>query len=64
MLTPDDQEFFLKARPRVFTPAAGAWGRAGSTYVRLGRAPEGLVRDALTAAWRRRAPKRLVSMQD
>lgn len=56
MLTPDDQEVFLKARPKVFTPAPGAWGRAGSTQVRLGRAPKELVRDALTAAWRRRVP--------
>ena len=60
MLTPEDQDVFRKARPKVFTPAAGAWGRAGSTQVRLGRAPQGLVRDALAAAWRRRAPKELL----
>jgi hypothetical protein len=57
MLTPEEQEFFVNAKPNVFTPAAGAWGRAGSTQVRLRLAPKGMVREAITAAWRRRAPK-------
>lgn len=61
MLAPDDQQVFTTARPRVFTPAPGAWGRAGSTQVRLARAPRGLVRDAITSAWRRRAPRKLVA---
>lgn len=61
MLAPDDQEVFIKARPLVFFPAPGAWGRAGSTQVRLARAPKGIVRDAITSAWRRRAPKNLVA---
>lgn len=57
MLTPDEQKFFVNAKPRAFTPAPGAWGRAGSTQVRLRLAPKGMVREALVAAWRRRAPK-------
>jgi hypothetical protein len=61
MLAPDEQEFFIKAKPRAFTPAPGAWGRAGSTQVRLRVAPKGMVREAMIAAWRRRAPKRLAA---
>jgi hypothetical protein len=64
MLTPDDQEFFVKAKPRVFTPAPGAWGRAGSTQIRLRLAPKALVREAMTAAWRRRAPKTLAARRE
>jgi hypothetical protein len=58
MLTPDDQEFFVRAKPRAFTPVTGAWGRQGATQVRLRVAPKGMVREALIAAWRRRAPKK------
>ena len=61
MLTPDEQEFFVNARPRAFTPAPGAWGRAGSTQVRLRLAPKGMVRAAMIAAWRRRAPKKVAA---
>ena len=61
MLAPDDQEFFVKAKPRAFTPAPGAWGRAGSTQVRLRQAPKGLVREAMIAAWRRRASRKLAA---
>ena len=34
-LTPDQQEQFMRARPDAFAPESGAWGRAGSTRVRL-----------------------------
>jgi hypothetical protein len=61
MLTPDEQQFFVNAKPRAFTPAPGGWGRAGSTQVRLRRAPKGMVREAMVAAWRRRAPKKLAA---
>ena len=61
MLTPDEQEFFVNAKPRAFIPAPGAWGRAGSTQVRLRLAPKGMVREAILAAWRRRAPEKLAA---
>jgi len=35
-LTPDQQEQFTRAHPGAFAPESGAWGRAGSTRVRLG----------------------------
>ena len=37
-LTPDAQEIVVSAKPAVFIPAAGAWGRAGWTYVVLAKA--------------------------
>jgi len=59
MMTPDHQEFFVRAEPKVFAPVKGGWGRMGATTVRLQRARTAAVREALTAAWLRRAPKRL-----
>lgn len=53
MLTPEGQRPFL-SHP-AFTPAAGAWGRAGSTLVRLSDVDEETLGEALTLAWRLRA---------
>ena len=59
-LTPDEQELFVHAAPAVFVPAKGGWGRQGSTNVRLSGATTTVVRDALLAAWKRRAPRALL----
>src|SRR5438445_7361523 len=59
-LTAEQQALFVRAEPDVFRPANGAWGRRGSTIVRLADADEATVRQALMAAWRNTAPKRLV----
>jgi hypothetical protein len=58
-LSADDQKEFVQTNPRVFTPVKGAWGRQGATNVHLPSATTNIVRKALTAAWRRAAPKRL-----
>ena len=58
-LPAEDQTYFVKAHPTAFIPANGAWGRAGSTIVRLEKANRKAVEAALEAAWRKRAPKRL-----
>ena len=63
MLSPQDQDFLIRDRPKAFVPAPGAWGRAGSTSVLLRLAPRKAVAVALEAAWRRRAPKKLVAMR-
>ena len=63
-LTPDQQASFVRLEPGVFHPANGAWGRRGATIVRLGDADELTVRQALIAAWRNTAPKRLVQHHD
>lgn len=60
-LTPDQQERYLNLYPGVFLPAAGAWGRRGSTLVRLGKASAKVVAPAVAAAWRNVAPKALAA---
>lgn len=60
MLTREDQSFFIRIDAAGFTPAPGAWGRNGSTIVNLRAVRSAILRDALDAAWRRRAPKRLL----
>jgi len=59
-LTPDEQEAFVQAAPDVFSPVKGEWGRRGATSVRLEAATKTVARDGLAAAWRARAPKRMV----
>jgi hypothetical protein len=51
-LPPERQQDFLRERPDAYVPAPGAWGRQGSTMVRLGAADEETVGAALTEAWR------------
>jgi hypothetical protein len=63
-LTADQQSLFLRSAPAAFKPANGAWGRQGSTIVSLGAVDESTVRQALTAAWRNTAPKRLAEQYD
>jgi hypothetical protein len=58
-LSSDQQKEFVGSHPDVFQPAKGAWGRQGSTIVDLPSATIDIVRDALTAAWRNIAPKRV-----
>ena len=59
-LSLDDQKRLLRISPRVFKLAKGAWGRHGATTIYLPAATIDIVRDALTAAWRKTAPKRLL----
>ena len=56
-LTPEQQELFVKAEPKSFTPVPGGWGRKGSTHVLLKTANKAAVREALTEAWRNRTSK-------
>jgi hypothetical protein len=58
-LTPEQQEELVTEEPQVFVPAAGAWGRKGSTTVHLKSAKKTTVRRAVEAAWRNTAPKAL-----
>ena len=55
----DEQREFMRSNPDVFQPAKGAWGRQGSTIVYLPAATTDIVREALTAASRNTAPRRL-----
>jgi len=59
-LSADDQREFVQTSPHVFTPVKGAWGRQGATTINLPVTTTEIVRNALSAAWRRTAPKRLL----
>ena len=59
-LSPFDQSWLMRAEPTVFSPASGAWGRAGATMVNLRHAKKTRMREALSIAWEQRAPKSLL----
>jgi hypothetical protein len=58
-LTREEQRELVRSAPGVFKPVKGAWGRQGHTNVYLPAATIDIARQALTAAWRNTAPKRL-----
>ena len=62
-LTSDEQTRFVRRDPDVFRPVKGAWGRRGNTNIYLPAAKIDIVREALTAAWRNTAPKRLSKLR-
>ena len=57
MVTPEDQSILVRKYPRAFAPAAGSWGRAGTTSIQLRLAPAEAVRNAVEAAWERRSAR-------
>jgi hypothetical protein len=62
-LSPEDQHNFSKDHPEAFTPVKGAWGRGGATSVHLKAAKKDTLAQAIGAAWRNTAPKRLQKEQ-
>jgi hypothetical protein len=52
-LTPEQQADFIARAAKTFIPAAGAWGRGGSTMIDLKTADVELVGEAVTLAWQR-----------
>ena len=60
ILPPEEQARLVQAHPDIFSPAKGAWGRRGSTAVRLSDVDEPTLRRLMEIAWRKRAPKRLL----
>ena len=60
-LPEEAQAILVEARPDVFSPAAGAWGQSGWTYVTLPRVGLDELGELLTDAWRQVAPKRLAA---
>ena len=59
-LTPEQQKQFVREEPEIFVPVKGGWGRRGATNVRLQAAKKQPLYEALLAAWRNTAPKKLV----
>lgn len=56
-LMPEQQELAMDAAPQAFRPAAGAWGRGGSTLVRLNAVSDEWLERSLRWAWEKRAPR-------
>jgi hypothetical protein len=61
MLLPEQQEMAMDAEPDAFSPAAGAWGRGGSTIVRLADVSDEWLERVLEWAWAKKAPARATS---
>lgn len=59
-----EQAEFLREAPAALVPAAGAWGRRGSTVVDLLKIKPAVLRRAIALAWQERAPKRLHNFDD
>ena len=57
----DQQTTLVTARPNVFTPAEGMWGRSGWTYVVLAEVSASELRSLVRDAWCAIAPKALVA---
>lgn len=60
-LTPEQQKSLSRADPGAFEPFPGGWGQRGCTKIHLARAHEVTVLQALLAAWRNHAPKKLLA---
>jgi hypothetical protein len=50
-LTEDEQALRLTTEPDMFKPAAGVWGRRGSTLVKLDAVDSKTLESAIAAAW-------------
>ncbi len=50
-LTPNQQSELLLVAPEAFRPAAGAWGRSGSTVVLLSAITTAALRPIVRRAW-------------
>lgn len=59
-LTPEQQAVLTRTDPTVFEPAAGAWGNNGATMMTFAAADDTIARQALAAAWKNTAPKKLL----
>jgi hypothetical protein len=53
ILTPEQQAEFIHDYPEVFAPAAGAWGRNGSTTICLRKATKAALQPAVQGAWQK-----------
>jgi hypothetical protein len=49
-LTPEQQRAFVESDGTTFVPVKGAWGERGCTNVRLSKAREALLQEAMQAA--------------
>ncbi len=54
LLLPEQQEIAIEEEPEAFKPAAGGWGRTGSTLVRLGTVSDNWLDLTIEWAWSNR----------
>ena len=59
VLPAEEQKRLIKLHPKIFAAAKGAWGKRGSTIVRLEAIDKTTLRQALEIAWRNKAKKKL-----
>ena len=57
MLTPEEQQEFVRAHPSMFAPVKGGWGANGATNVILTEADDTALYESIQAAWRRISAK-------
>ena len=62
MLSPEDQALFGSFDLNVIYPVPNKWGRKGATYVELKKIRKELLKEALTVAYCRVAPKKLAAL--
>jgi hypothetical protein len=55
VLPPEEQARLIKSHPKVFAAAKGAWGKRGSTTVRLDAVDSSTLKSALEIAWRNKS---------
>jgi hypothetical protein len=55
-LSREQQDMVTSAEPAIFAPAKGAWGRRGSTLIRLQAADSRMVASAIRTAWASHRP--------
>jgi hypothetical protein len=63
-LKPETQAALVSAKPAVFSPCEGAWGKSGWTYVELAHVTPKELEPLVVEAWRLIAPKGLVLSWD
>lgn len=54
ILPPEEQARFIRTHSNIFAPAKGAWGRRGSTSVRLEAVDVPMLQRAMEIAWRKK----------
>jgi len=59
-LNPIDQSVFCSFNKEVMFPVPGGWGRKGATFIDLKKVRKSMLIDALTTAWKKTAPRKLV----
>jgi hypothetical protein len=63
-MTPEEQAELMAESPQTFTAPPNQWGRQGWTFVHLAETDAEQLRELVTDAWRRLAPKKLLAEFD